>query len=56
MRFDELKLKDRSKIDLSDESPEDVQAAKLMVAFNYMKLRQQQLEEQLEELEAWVIS
>ena len=54
LRFDELKL--RRKIDLSDESPEDVQAAKLMVAFDYMKLRQRQLEDQLEELEAWVIS
>ena len=54
LRFDELK--DRSEIDLSDEVSEDVQAAKLMVAFDYMKLRQSQLRDQLEELEAWVVS
>lgn len=54
LRFDQLKSDDRNKLDLSDESLEDVQASKLMVAWNYMKLRQTQLNRQLKELEAWV--
>ena len=53
-RFDELKLKDRSEMDLSDESAEDVQAAKLVVAYDYMRLRQKQLVDQLEELKSWM--
>jgi hypothetical protein len=52
-RFNELK-KDGGKIRLNGESPEDVQAAKLMVAYEYMQHRQQQLVEQLEELKTWV--
>ena len=51
-RFNTLKVKD--KLDLDDEKPEDVQAAKLMVAYDYMRLRQQQLVDQLEELKSWV--
>ena len=54
VRFDEWKLKDPSEIDVDDTSMADVQAAKLVVAYNYMKLRQGQLSSQLKELEAWV--
>jgi hypothetical protein len=53
-RFNQIKLKDRSELDLDDDSPEDVQATKLMVAYDYMRLRQSQLVEQLEELKSWV--
>jgi len=53
-KFNEIKLKDRSELDLSDESREDVQSAKLMVAYDYMDLRRQQLVDQLEELKSWV--
>ncbi len=53
-RFDELKLKDRSEMDLDDEVAEDVQAAKLMVAYDYMRMRQEQLVDQLEELKSWM--
>lgn len=53
-RFEELKLKDRSEMTLSDESAEDVQAAKLMVAYDYMRTRQKQLVDQLEELKSWM--
>ena len=53
-RFNEVKLKDPSELELSDDSPVDVQVTKLMVAYNYMRMRQQQLVEQLEELKTWV--
>jgi len=53
-RFNELKLKDRSELDLDDDKPEDVQSAKLLVALDYMKKRQVELIEQLEELKSWV--
>jgi hypothetical protein len=52
-RFNELKLKDRSELDLSV-SNVDSQTVKLLVAFDYMKLRQRQLTAQLEELKSWV--
>lgn len=55
-RFNEWKLKDPNEIDVDDESIVDVQAAKLVVAYRYMKLRQDQLDSQLKELEAWVVS
>jgi hypothetical protein len=55
-RFEQLKLKNPGRLDLSDESVEDVQASKLMVAWDYMKMRQTQLNRQLKELEAWVVS
>jgi len=53
-RFDQLKLKDRQELDLDDESSADVQASKLMVAYDYMMLRKKQLVDQLEELKTWV--
>ena len=53
-RFDELKVSDRSEMDLDEDKTEDVQAAKLMVAYDYMLLRNRQLAEQLEELKSWV--
>ena len=53
-RFVELKLKDRSEMDLSDEVSEDVQTAKLLVAYDYMRMRQKQLVNQLEELKSWM--
>ena len=40
--------------DIDDESAEDVQAAKLVVAYRYMAFRRQQLVEQLKELAKWV--
>jgi len=55
-RFDELREQVNRTGDpgvLDQDSPEDVQAAKLMVGYQYMKLRQRQLVEQLEELEKW---
>jgi hypothetical protein len=52
-RFEQL-LNDESKSNtLKDDVSEDVQAAKLMVAYDYMKKRQQELVDQLEELKAW---
>jgi len=53
-RFNEVKLKDYSEVDWSDESAEDVQSLKLVVAYEYMKDRQKQLVDQLEELKSWV--
>lgn len=53
-RFEEVKAGDKSKMVLSDESPEDVQAAKLVVAHDYMRMRQRQMVEQLEELKSWM--
>jgi hypothetical protein len=51
-RFESL-LKDPDQ-NLSNEVTEDVQAGKLVVAYNYMLLRRRQLAEQLKELESWV--
>lgn len=53
-RFLELKEKGPEALKLDEDKTEDVQAAKLMVAYNYMQLRNQQLAEQLEELKSWV--
>jgi hypothetical protein len=53
-RFEELKAGGIENFTLSDESPEDVQASKLMVAYRYMQHRQSQLVDQLEELKTWV--
>lgn len=53
-KFLKCKLKDRSEIVLLEEVPEDVQTAKLLVAYDYMQLRNSQLEEQLKELKSWV--
>lgn len=51
-RFEELK--DKKEYDINDESADDVQAAKLVVAYKYMNLRREQLVSQLEELKSWV--
>lgn len=51
-RFEELKNKDSATID--EESANDVQAAKLVVAYKYMKQRRAELLQQLEELKSWV--
>jgi rubrerythrin len=51
-KFEELKAGNRG--DLSDESPEDVQAVKLMVGYNYMLQRRKELSQQLEELKSWI--
>jgi hypothetical protein len=53
-RFEELKTQDRNAVDLNDESAEDVQAAKLIVAYDYMRLRRKQMVDQLEELKSWM--
>ena len=53
-RFEELLAKGIENVQLNEESPEDVQAAKIMVAYDYMKMRRQQLVAQLEELKAWI--
>lgn len=53
-KFRELKLKDRSEMDLDDESAVDVQVAKLIVAYDYMRLREKQMVQQLEELRSWM--
>ena len=53
-KFNELRSSGWDNTKLSDESPADVQAGKLMVAYEYMRLRQKQLVEQLEELKTWV--
>lgn len=52
-RFEELKLADDVGT-LDEESAEDVQASKLMIAYQYMQLRRRQLVDQLEELKSWV--
>ena len=54
LRFEQLQREGIENFTLSDESPEDVQAAKLMVAYQYMRHRQQQLVDQLEEMKRWV--
>jgi rubrerythrin len=53
-RLHELQAKSTAVTSLSEDKPEDVQAAKLMVACEYTVLRNQQLVEQLEELKSWV--
>lgn len=47
-------LKDKKSAELDEENTEDVQAAKLVVAHQYMQQRRGQLIEQLEELKEWV--
>jgi len=53
-RFDEVLEKGDEKLDLRDDVSADVQSAKLMVAYNYMRMRRQQLVEQLEGIKSWV--
>lgn len=53
-RFLELKEKGPDALQLDENKTEDVQATKLMVAYDYMQLRNRQLAEQLEELKSWV--
>jgi hypothetical protein len=53
-RFNEILKNGIDKVTLSDEKTEDVQSIKLMVAYEYMRLRRTQLVEQLEELKDWV--
>jgi hypothetical protein len=53
-RFLELKEKGPVALKLDENKTEDVQAAKLMVAYEYMQKRNQQLTDQLEELKSWV--
>ena len=53
-RFDEAVTKGIESLVLRDDVAEDVQSAKLMVAYNYMRDRRQQLVDQLEELKSWV--
>lgn len=50
--FEMMKGKDFYPV--NDESPGEVQGAKLAVAYKYMKLRREQLSEQLKELKPWV--
>jgi len=53
-RFLELKEKGPTALNLSEDKTEDVQASKLMVAYDYMQKRNRQLTDQLEELKSWV--
>jgi hypothetical protein len=53
-RFTEVRHRGIKNVKLDEEVPEDVQAAKLVVACEYMQLRRTQLVEQLEELKSWV--
>jgi hypothetical protein len=53
-RFKELKTADQNEMDLDEDRTEDVQASKLMVAYEYTQLRTKQLADQLEELKSWV--
>jgi hypothetical protein len=53
-RYIELRDKGVEGLALSEDVTEDVQASKLMVAYEYMHLRNRQLTEQLEELKSWV--
>lgn len=55
-RFNELKLKDRGDLGIDPDSNVDVQTVKLLVGLDYMKMREQQLTDQLEELKQWVSS
>lgn len=49
-----MDFKANRSLEMSDEVPEDVQAVKLMVAYEYMLLRRKQLVEQLKELKSWI--
>ena len=42
--------------DIDERKTEDVQAAKLVVAYRYMEKRRQELIDQLEEIEKWAVS
>lgn len=53
-RFFELKSKGPEVLKLDENKTEDVQATKLVVAYDYMMKRNRQLAEQLEELKSWV--
>ena len=53
-RYDELMNDEKQRSTLNDDVSRDVQAAKLLVAYEYMKKRQAELVSQLEELKAWV--
>jgi hypothetical protein len=53
-RFNEVKRKGRDGVTLDEDVSEDVQAAKMMVAYNYMTKRRKELVDQLEELKSWV--
>jgi len=53
-KFLGMKSKGVDSLNLDETITEDVQAAKLMVAYEYMQLRNKQLVEQLEELKTWV--
>jgi rubrerythrin len=55
-RFDHVLKTGIDNVIMSDEKTEDVQALKLVVAYEYMRLRRRQLVEQLEELKDWVSS
>jgi len=53
-RFTEARDKGHENIKWDDKSSEDMQSIKLVVAYEYMRLRRQQLVDQLEELKTWV--
>jgi len=53
-RYSELKEKGPEALKLEENKTEDVQAAKLVVAYDYMQKRNRELAEQLEELKSWV--
>jgi hypothetical protein len=55
IRFDEVSLRGIASVKLNDEVLEDVQAAKLVVAYEYMQTRRKQLVDQLEEIKSWVL-
>jgi len=48
------KMKDLDSYPVDPDSPEEVQGAKLTVAYKYMMMRRQQMVEQLKELKSWV--
>lgn len=54
IRFEEVIAKGIKSMTLDDTKLEDVQAAKLVVAYEYMQLRRRQLVDQLEEIKDWV--
>jgi hypothetical protein len=47
-------MKGKDYYDVNEDSPSEVQGAKLTVAYKYMRLRREQLAEQLRELKPWV--
>ena len=56
-RFIELLAKPMNDLgDIDERKTEDVQAAKLVVAYRYMEKRRQELIDQLEEIEKWAVS